>query len=176
MRRIKSISTTAALALLCASFAGAADSVVAGTWQHHEVTFPYLGLTTKYNCDALADTVRAILLHLGARSDARVWASGCGPGSSVPGSHAFVKTDFYALSPAATANSSDSVAAHWTAKRLDPQHPYFMGYGTCELIDQMKEFITQNFTLRDLQYRADCFPHEIDRNGFSVMGKVLTAG
>jgi len=186
VRCISSISTVlaaAVLALACASSAdllaadskGAADGVVASSWQQHKVTFPYLGLTSKYNCNSLADTVRAILLHLGARNDARVRAVGCGPGSSVPGSRAFVVTDFYTLAPVANSDSSDSVGAHWTTKHLDPQHPYFMDDGSCELIQQMKDLITQNFALQDLQYQTDCFPHEINRNGFSVKAKVLTA-
>jgi hypothetical protein len=187
MRRIKSTLTglaAVALALACASSAGlvfASDSagaengVVAGTWQHHKVTFPYLGLTSKFNCNGLADTVRVILLHLGARDDARVWASGCGPGSSAPGGNAFVETDFYTLSPAADADSSGSVPAHWTTKILDRNHPHVMDYGSCELIQQMKDLITTNFALRDLQYRTDCFPHDLNVNGYSVKGQALTA-
>jgi hypothetical protein len=180
MRRIKSTSTglaAAALALACASSesAAAADSVVASTWQHHKVTFPYIGLTSKFNCNGLADTVRAILLHLGARDDVHVWASGCGAGSSVPGGNAFVETDFYALSPAANGDSSDSVPAQWTAKVLDRNHPHIMDYGSCELIDQMRDLITTSFAMRDLQYRADCFPHGLNINGFLVRGKALTA-
>jgi hypothetical protein len=178
MRRINSTSTglaAAAFALTCASAAGAENGVVASTWQHHKVTFPYLGLTSKYNCNSLADTVRAILVHLGARNDAQVWASGCGPGSSVPGSRAFITTDFYTLAPAADSDSSGTVDAHWTAKHLDPKHPYFMGDGSCELIDQMRDVITKNFAIQNLQYRTDCFPHELNRDGFSVTGMALTA-
>ncbi len=187
MRRIKSTSTglaAAALALACASSAsvgfaadstGAANGVVASTWQHHQVTFPFNGLTSKYNCNGLQDTVRQILLHLGARDDLKVSSGGCGPGSSAPGGRAFIDTDFYTLAPAAGSDSSDTVAAHWTAKHLDPQHPYFMDYGSCELIQQMKDLITQNFAIQDLQYRTDCFPHDLNLHGFSVKGMALTA-
>src|SRR5271167_4917338 len=105
MQRIKTSSTgvvVAALALSCAGAAGlafAAESaggansgVVASTWQHHTVSFPYFGRTSKYNCDALESTVRAILLHLGARRDLTVTAGGCGP-ANTPGRSAFVDTD-----------------------------------------------------------------------------------
>jgi hypothetical protein len=37
----------------------------------------------------------------------------------------------------------------------------------------MKPLITENFTLRNVDYRTDCFPHEITLNGFSVTGQVL---
>lgn len=187
MRRIKSTSTglaAAALALACASSAsvgfaadstGAENGVVASTWQHHKVTFPFNGLTSKYNCNALQDTVRQILLHLGARDDVSVSAGGCGAGPSAPGGRAFIDTDFYTLAPAADSDSSGTVAAHWTAKHLDPKHPYFMDYGSCEIIQQMKDLITTNFVIRDLQYRTDCFPNDFSLHGFSVKGMALTA-
>ena len=187
MRHIKGTSTglgACVLALACASSAsvgyaadstGAGNGVVASTWQHHKVTFPFNGLTSKYNCNGLEDSVRHILMHFGARSDAKVSAGGCGAGTSVPGGRAFIDADFYTLAPAAESGSSDTVAAHWTAKHLDPNHPYFMDYGSCELVQQMQDLITKNFAIQDLQYRTDCFPHDINLHGFSVKGMALTA-
>jgi hypothetical protein len=187
MRRIKRTSTrlaAAALALASASAAsvgfaaestGAENGVVASTWQHHKVTFPFNGLTSKYNCNGLEESVRHILVHFGARNDAKVSAGGCGPGSSAPGGRAFIDADFYTLAPAADSGSADTVAAHWTAKHLDPNHPYFMDYGSCELIQQMQDLITKNFAIQNLQYRTDCFPHDLNLHGFSVKGMALTA-
>ncbi|HEY2677287.1 MAG TPA: hypothetical protein VGI65_09975 [Steroidobacteraceae bacterium] len=179
MQRIKHTSiglAVAGLAFFCAAgSAGAADTeVVASTWQHHTITFPYFGRTSKYNCDGLENTVRGILLHFGARKDLKVLASGCGPANS-PGRSAFVATDFYTLAPGADPSSAESVPAHWTAKRLDRDHPYFMDDGACELIDQMKDLITKSFTLKDLQYRTDCVPHDLNVHGFSVKGLALTS-
>jgi len=48
-----------------------------------------------------------------------------------------------------------------------------MDDGACELIDQMKDLITKNFAMRDLQYRTDCVPYDININGFSVKGMAL---
>jgi hypothetical protein len=179
MRRIKSTSiklAAAGLAFFCAAgSAGAADTgVVASTWQHHVITFPYFGRTSKYNCDGLENSVRGILLHFGARKDLRVTASGCGP-ANTPGRSAFVATDFYTLAPGADPNSSESVPAHWTLKHLDRDHPYFMDDGACELIDQMKDLITKSFAFQDLEYRTDCVPYDLHVNGFSVKGMALTA-
>jgi hypothetical protein len=39
----------------------------------------------------------------------------------------------------------------------------------------MKDFITQNFTLRAVEYRTSCFPNEVTLDGFSVKGQVLRA-
>jgi hypothetical protein len=186
MQRIKwtSAPAAAALAIYAASSAGLASAansaavadatIVSGTWQHHTVTFPYYGRTSKYNCSGLEGTVRAILLHLGARNDLTVTTGGCGA-ANTPGQSAFVATDFYSLAPSADSGASGSVAAHWTAKQLNKDHPYFMDYGACELIQQMKDLITQSFAMRDLQYRTDCLPNEFSLSAFSVKGKALTA-
>jgi DNA-binding CsgD family transcriptional regulator len=51
--------------------------VVSGAWQHHKVTFTYIGFTALFTCSGLEDHVRQILVHLGARKDAKVSATGC---------------------------------------------------------------------------------------------------
>jgi hypothetical protein len=145
---------------------------VSSQWQHHKVKFNYTGFTTRYTCDGLESHVRQILLHLGARKDINVTAAGC-PGPDTPSHTAWVDTDFYALAPAVDAGESDRVQARWTALSVTPVRPSFMGTGDCELIQEMKALITENFTLRNVDYRTDCFPHEITLNGFSVTGQVL---
>jgi hypothetical protein len=49
-----------------------------------------------------------------------------------------------------------------------------MGDGDCELVQEMKDLITKNFTLRDVQYRADCYPHEVTLDSFAVKVQTLT--
>jgi hypothetical protein len=39
----------------------------------------------------------------------------------------------------------------------------------------MKDLITQNFTLRDVEYRTSCYPHQISLDGFAVKGQTLRA-
>ena len=114
-----------------------AGDVVNGTWQHHKATFNYVGFTTLYTCDGLEDHVRQILLHLGARKDARVRATGCPGPYNAPSSTAWVDADFYPLAPAADAGASDTVKARWTALEVTPRRPNFMGDGDCELVQGM---------------------------------------
>jgi hypothetical protein len=161
----------------CAA-AEAADSapggLVTGVWQHHKMTFNYYGITSLYTCDGLEDHVRQILLHLGARKDVRVTATGC-PGSfSTPSHSAWVNTDFYSLAPVTDAGGSATVSARWTVLEVTPRRPGFMGDGDCELVQEMKDLITKNFTLRDVQYRADCYPHEVTLDSFAVKVQTLT--
>ncbi len=109
MQRNKRFLISAAIAALVAltgsgaSFAGdaSAGEPTAGTWEHHQAEFTYLGITTLYSCDGLETNIRSLLLHLGARKDVKVNARGCPHGSSVPGRNAIVALDFYSLAPTA---------------------------------------------------------------------------
>jgi hypothetical protein len=154
--------------------------VVSGAWQHHKLTFNYFGVTTLYTCDGLEIHVRQILLHLGARRDAKVSATGCPGALNAPSRSAFVNVDFYALAPAAdtagaAAPGAEAVKAHWTPVELTPQRPNFMGDGDCELMQEMKDLITNNFALRGVEYRTSCAPHSITINGFEIKGQALRA-
>jgi hypothetical protein len=151
--------------------------VVSGAWQHHKLTFSYFGITTLYTCDGLESHVRQILLHLGARKDAKVSATGCPGAFNTPSHSAFVNVDFYALAPAAEAPgaAADSIKAHWTPVELTPNRPYFMGDGDCELLQGMKDLITNNFTLRAVEYRTSCTPHSITIDGYAIKGQALRA-
>ena len=149
--------------------------IVTGSWQHHTVTFNYFGITSLYTCGGLEDQVRRILLHLGARKDARVDASGCPGPFNAPSRTAWVKADFYTLAPAADAGGSDTVKARWIAMEVTPRHPDFMGDGDCELIQGMKDLIIKNFSLRNIEYRTSCVPHEVSMDAYAVKGQALRA-
>jgi hypothetical protein len=149
--------------------------VVASVWQHHAVRVDYYGLTSLYTCDGLESHVKAILVYFGARKDASVTANGCSPGPDTPSHFAFVHTDFYTLAPSGDANTNDVVAAQWTSLEMGPKRPFFMGDGDCELVDQLKDLLSKNFSLRDVSYRTDCVPHQIVLNGFSVKAQALKA-
>ncbi|HME38499.1 MAG TPA: hypothetical protein VKG63_06010 [Steroidobacteraceae bacterium] len=149
--------------------------VVSGSWQHRKVTFNYYGITALYTCDGLETHVRQILLHIGARHDINVTATGCPGGSSTPSHNAWVTADFYSLVPAAGPDESGTVKARWSPMMVTPQQPYFMGDGDCELIQEMKDLITQNFTLRDIKYSTECVPRQLYPDAFAVRGQALKA-
>ncbi|MEO7207535.1 MAG: hypothetical protein ABI356_02400 [Steroidobacteraceae bacterium] len=167
--------TLTALPLISAADAtSTAAPAVAGTWEHHHANFTYWGITARYSCDGLEDNIRALLLHLGARKDdLKVNARGCPHGPSVPGRNAIVDLDFYSLAPSADANAANVVQAHWAPVLVSPTHPYFMANGDCELVDELKDIISKNFSLRNLNYRTDCVPYQVNIDDFSVKGEVL---
>jgi hypothetical protein len=170
---VSSLRTPAA----AASESGDAPSgdIVAGAWQHHKVKFDYVGFTALFTCDGLEDHVRAVLLHIGARKDVKVTATGCPGPIGAPSRNAWVSADFYTLAPVADAGLAGTVKARWTPLEVTPRRPQFMGEGDCELIQGMKDVITQSFSLRDVEYRTSCFPNELSFDGFAIKGQALRA-
>jgi hypothetical protein len=147
---------------------------VPGVWQHHQVKFTYTGLSTLYSCEGLEMNVRSVLLHFGARKDLNVTASGCVHGPDRASRSAFIDTDYYSLSTA-DSKATDTVKGYWSAVAISPRHPSFLDFGDCELMEQMKDLIVRTFTLQDLDYRADCFAHDINDHAFLVKGWAFKA-
>jgi len=183
MQRSKGIFTSAVvsglLALAALPVASATNDgpaygpVVAGTWEHRHASFHYNGITSHYSCAGLETNIRALLQHLGARKDLAVHAYGCLGGYNAPGLTAIVDVDFYSLAPSADANAADSVQARWTPVTVSANRPNSIGHGDCELIDEMKDILSKNFSLRDLNYRTDCVPHQVSTDDFSVKAEIL---
>lgn len=180
MRKFREIFLVVIAVVGTVGFAGAAEKgrelnteVVGGSWQRHSVTFYYFGLTSRYSCSALEDHVKAILVHFGARKDAEVLAHGCL--GNAPSRNAFVDADFYTLAPAADNSGADTVQAYWTNREIQPEHPYLLNEGDCELVRAMKDTISKSFALKDLKYDTDCVPYQLNLNGYHVKANALIA-
>jgi hypothetical protein len=158
-----------------AGIANAAPEQQPAVWQLHHAQFDYFGITTRFTCDGLEHKVRQILLYLGARDDAYVQATGCPGGPSSISRSAWVRADFSTLAaPAAASDPTDAATASWTALDLAAQQPFFLGDGDCELIDQMKKLVTDNFSWRGkVSYRADCPINTTQFHDFRIQGEVL---
>lgn len=183
MQRSKRILISAAMAgflalavlpvVNAADDASAGGPVVAGTWEQHKAHFSYFGITSLYSCSGLESNIRQLLQHLGARKDLTVHAYGCPYGYDTQGRTAMVDLDFYSLSPSTDANAANAVQARWTPVQVTANRPNFIGHGDCELLTEMKDILSKSFSLRDLKYRTDCVPHEVNLNDFSVNAEVL---
>lgn len=156
-----------------AATASPAGESVPSAWQHRTAQIHYFGVTTLFSCDGIEDQVRRILGYLGARKDMRIQARECIGGPVTPRYTALVDADFYVLAPIADASAAGAVNAQWGTLALDSVHPGFMSDGDCELIEDMKTLITQSFSVRGLDYRTDCVPHEAISNSFAVKGELL---
>jgi hypothetical protein len=143
-------------------------------WQRHQATLLYDGVTTHYTCDGLEDKVRSLLLYLGARADLKVRAFGCSGGFDHPSRIGTVSTDFYSLATAdAAADATQTVPGKWVALTIAPKRPNWMGDGECELVEQMKGLLTLGFSMRNVDYRTTCLPHQVTIADYSVKGEIL---
>lgn len=175
------LCATMALMGLAAAASAAEDArpgdgqLVAGTWEHRHANFSYQGITALYSCSGLEANIGALLRHLGARKDVKVSATGCAYGFDTPSRIAIVDMDFFTLAPSRDANAADAVRASWTPVVVSPTQPSSMGRGDCELIEELKDIISKNFSFRDLKYHADCVPHQVYINDFGIKAQTLKA-
>jgi hypothetical protein len=174
MKQISTLLVCLVVFALPGLAAESAPNPVVATWVQHEDAFDYFGQTSLFSCSSIEDHVKAILLHVGARKDAHVVATGCPNGDLTPGRSAFVSAKFYTLAPAQSGGGSGTVSAQWTALDLSARHPYFVSDGDCELFMAMKDFLPRNFSMRDVQYTTRCVPHDVSINSFSVKAEVLS--
>ena len=151
-------------ALLCSLLATApalADGTTTGVWQKHEYSFAFMGFTTTYSCDGLADKLKVLLLAAGARADVKANGGACPSGFGRPDKLARADLTFYTLAPA-TGNGADGTAvnAQWLAVDLQARKPRELGTGDCELVDQFRTSVLPMFTTRNLDNRTTCVPHQ----------------
>src|SRR6202166_3213560 len=71
-----------------------------GIWQKHEYSFQFMGFTTTYSCDGLADKLKTLLIASGARPDATARAGACASGFGRPDKFSRADLTFYTLAPA----------------------------------------------------------------------------
>jgi hypothetical protein len=146
-------------------------------WQEHKGSVTYFGITSVYSCTGIESKVRQVLLLLGARKDMSVNASGCNGHDMPMGPAMTVNIRVFSLAPAGstavTPGAAPPVMASYSPVAIDGQRPPFMGEGDCELIDQLHEFITKNFSSQNVDYHASCTPHQNNSASFAVRGEFL---
>jgi hypothetical protein len=166
VRVLKTAGCLASGAILSITFLGAAGadlpgSAQPGVWVHHKWVVGYDG-STPYDCTGVGPKIRQMLLYFGARYEGLKVAVTC---RGLLG----VETEFDSLAPAGE-GESDTVPGHWVKlliRSIDQNR------GECDLIRNLKGLLTNNFTVRNLDYRTSCFPNEVTMNEFTVMGQVF---
>ena len=112
--RTPSVAARATLLVMLAALVSApaavaaADNVgaVSAVWTPKELRFVYMGFTSKFSCDGLADRMREVLLLLGARKDLQVSPSGCSSPYGRPDPFPGVMIRMNVLQPAGNAQGS----------------------------------------------------------------------
>lgn len=178
MRKYSTITAVLAVAL-CALGAGPAIADAppmdtahdTGVWQKHQYSFAFLGFTTTYSCDGLADKLKLLLIASGARADAKARSGACASGFGRPDKFARADLTFYTLAPAGAATAGTSaatdsvaagapVAAIWRPVALAARRPRELGTGDCELVEQFRSNVLPLFTTRNLENGTTCVPHQ----------------
>jgi len=137
----------------------------AAHWVERKLDYTYSGFTAKFSCDGLRDTVRDILLALGARrKDLKIQSNGCvrfnGP-EQFPG----VAATFSVLVPVTPdeigkVGDTPSQPTQWHSVDLVQLTRTGVESVPCELLEQLKRKALPLFTTRNLKFRSACVPHE----------------
>ena len=158
------------------SGAGASAPTEAAVWTPKELQFTYMGFTTTYTCDGLRDTIREMLLQLGARKDdLKVYEQPCSGDPSRPNPFPGVRIKMSVLTPAPSAPAGDTqtVQAQWKSIKLPYRESGINAAGQCELLEQFKQKILPLFTTRNVDLKADCVPHQLEPLGTKLQAEVL---
>ncbi len=177
MRKMSSSRRAAAAAVLAVLLCGPvlADTpangsgAVSAVWTPKELRFVYLGFTSKYSCDGLADVMKKVLLVLGARKDLQVSPTPCSAPFGRPDPFPGVTVKMNVLQPAdgsdakSAAAAAQPVPAHWKMVDVNAalaRDPLWQA-GQCELLEQIKQSILPKFTARNVQYQSTCVPNQL---------------
>jgi hypothetical protein len=134
-----------------------------GTWQKHQYSFAFMGFTTTYSCDGLADKLKKLLLVAGARPDVKSQPGACASGFGRPDKFARADLTFYTLSPGTTpdpAAPQKPVEAIWRPVAFAAHSPRELGVGDCELIEQFRNNVLPMFNTRNAVNHTTCIPHQ----------------
>ena len=133
-----------------------------GVWQKHEYSFVFMGFTSTYSCDGLADKIKLLLIAAGARHDAKSWPGACANGFGRPDKFARADLTFYTLAPIAgdTPSQDKPVDGVWRPVAFTERSPRELGIGDCELIEQFRSNVLSMFTTRNVNNGTTCVPHQ----------------
>lgn len=164
---LASLGCAALPALLAAGSGFAAEPTAAdqtsGVWQKHEYSFAYMGFTSTYSCDGLADKLKLLLIASGARQDVKSQPGACASGFGRPDKFARASLTFYTLVPdAETSGESGAarVAGFWSPVTLADRSPRDLRVGDCELVEQFRNSVLPMFATRNLEDHVSCVPHQ----------------
>ena len=141
---------------------GAATAPTPAAWQDHKFSFQYLGFTSTYSCDGLADKLRTLLRAAGARSDAKSQPGACASGFGRPDKFARADLTFATLAPLQGNPPPDlkRVNGTWRAVTIASNSPRELRVGDCELVEQFRSQVLPMFTTRNVESKTTCIPNQ----------------
>jgi hypothetical protein len=161
-------ATIGVMLLACTLGAGAQDDgdSVAAVWQAHQVKFRYAGFTTYYTCDGIKGKLRTLLRTLGAKNDVKT--TGSCPDRlqrTSPIHRVILAFSLPVVAPEGTA-SAETFPARWRKVKLKRGHPFSLGAGECELVEEFRDqIIVPLLNPQDLVDRTHCTPRQVNISG-----------
>jgi hypothetical protein len=148
-----------------------------GVWRKHEYSFVFLGFTSTYSCDGLADKLEVLLLAAGANRDAKSRPGACASDFGRPDKFARADLTFYTLAPAASDTPADAtrVDAVWRPVSFADHSPRELSTGDCELIEQFRNSVLPMFTTRNVDDHTTCVPNQLSGSLISLRFESLAA-
>ena len=145
-----------------AGFADEPSAREPGVWQKHEYSFVFMGFTSTYSCDGLADKIKLLLIAAGARHDAKSQPGACANGFGRPDKFARASLTFYTLAPGGpdTPQGTNQVDGVWGPVAIADRSPRDLGTGDCELVEQFRNNVLPMFTTRNVDDHTTCVPHQ----------------
>jgi len=151
-------------AMLLSTAALAADAPASpaarGSWQTHKYSFQFLGFTSTYSCDGLADRLKELLLGAGARVDAKSQPGACAAPFGRPDKFARADLTFSTLAPLAAAAEGKPVKGAWRTVIFSAHSPRDLQIGDCELVEQFRQQVLPMFTTRNVVSNTTCIPNQ----------------
>ena len=160
--------------------AASVSEPASGIWYRHESSFTFLGFTSTYSCDGLADKLRDLLIAAGARPDAKAYPNACAAGFGRPDKLASARLVFYTLSPPGARPAGDApdgppLPASWHPVVFTTRSPRTLERGDCELVEQFVTGVLPVFTTRNVENRTTCVPHQESGSVINLSFEALTA-
>jgi hypothetical protein len=147
-----------------------------GAWQSHKYTFQFMGFTSTYSCDGLADKLRIVLLAAGARADVKSTPGACASGFGRPDKFARADLTFYTLAPADSGGAAGAdVPGVWRPVTFAARQPRELAVGDCELIEQFRQQVLRMFTTRNVVNNTTCVPHQESGSNIDLRFEAFTA-
>ena len=154
------------LPLVLSSGAWAAAPSQPGHWQTRQMRFDYLGAASgvAYSCEGLREMATLLLKSLGGVRSLQIEPGNCIPNFSTPSRFPYLTLKFEAFEPlaagAADADATGSADGEWKHILWAPHHPFPLGTGDCELVDEFRLKVLPSFAVRDLQPQLHCEPFQ----------------
>jgi hypothetical protein len=183
---MRSVWVFAGVGLLFAAVVWSADGGVAApisaVWKEQQLSFFYMGRTSRYSCSGLRDKVRALLLELGARRNLTVTALGCDEPAARARLGSLGPSLNIMFAAPALPQTSQKPPHPANVGAVDAQFESFtitndvfrdMGIADCELVQEFARQILPRFVIRNTRQDILCVPSPRSGSHFLIRGEIL---